>query len=119
MARTMALLSLGVKAPIITEMRDRDNLAVIHGMLHNHQQQLDGGHEHGAPHPRVLPFAKPYASTSSQDDAARCVACVVQLRLSSDAQVLPFAGDDIVGSSMVQGAFQPGLTKVLHHILVR
>jgi hypothetical protein len=33
--------------------------------------------------------------------------------------VLPFAGDDIVGSSMVQGAFQPGLTKVLHHILVR
>lgn len=83
MARTMALLSLNVRAPVIAEIRDKDNLAAMHEMIRKHGQQLqDGGS----------------AGVSGVGSEAR------ELR----QRVLPCAGNDIVGNVMVQGALQPG-----------
>eukprot|EP00928_Gymnodinium_smaydae_P041379 TRINITY_DN28013_c0_g1_i1.p1 TRINITY_DN28013_c0_g1~~TRINITY_DN28013_c0_g1_i1.p1 ORF type:complete len:795 (-),score=115.48 TRINITY_DN28013_c0_g1_i1:250-2634(-) len=76
MARTMALLSLDVTVPIVLEIRDKDNLAVVRKMLKKQEERLRYKHH-----------------------------------------VLPLAGGDIVGNMMVQGALQPGLAKVVHHLL--
>jgi len=78
----MMLVSHSVKAPIVSEIRDKDNLTVVRKSLHlNHRN-----HEHED---------KPCQSYG----------------------VVPVAGYDIVGGLLVQAALQPGLSKVIHHLL--
>ena len=97
MARVMALLSLDVEAPVVVEIRDKDNLAAVHEMIRKQEQQ----------HQRKEQQAERHAAGSDEQVA----------RVHHRPHVLPCAGDDIVGNVMVQAALQPGLSKVIHHLL--
>eukprot|EP01043_Picozoa_sp_COSAG02_P022406 COSAG02_NODE_1164_length_14157_cov_2.925096_6_plen_761_part_00 len=106
MARVMALLSLDVRAPVVAEIRDKDNLAAVHELIRKQQQQ------------QQQRWRRRQWLTEGQAPQSEAVRSGKHLLLAHQRpHVLPCAGEDIVGNVMVQAALQPGLSKVIHHLL--
>lgn len=102
MARVMALLALDVQAPLVVEIRDKDNLAALHEMISKVQQQQEEQEQ------EIAQESRPEIRESGRDE---------HRRTHSRQLVTPCAHDDIIGNVMVQTALQPGISKVIHHLL--
>ena len=133
MARTMALLSLEATAPIVVEIRDKDNLTVVRGMLQNHSKSQQQAQLPAV----VVPVAVDDFVTNVMAQSW-VVMCVGRGRCSPMSDLNEreptYTNRSLIGvcansaahqralpnvpiTTQVQSAFNRGLSKVLHHLL--